>query len=114
MAYNWYKNGQLKSERDSNKTSRYWYENGQQESEESSNGILCNWYENGYIKMASKKHSNGSEEMECNENGTLKRMLILNDNNEYIDIYGRQDIQELIKAIGISENDLCKINPFRQ
>lgn len=112
---NWYKNGQLKSERDSNKTSRTWYENGQQESEESSNGILCNWYENGYIKMASKKYNNGSEEMECNEDGTLKRMRILSDDKtEYISIYSREEIQELIKAIGVKEKDLCKINPFRQ
>lgn len=53
-----------------------------------------------------------AKRMECNENGTLKRMLILNDDNEYISIYSRQDIQELIKVIGTSENDLCKINPF--
>ncbi len=109
---NWYENGQLESERDSNTTSRYWYENGQLKSEESSDGISSDWYKNGYVKRVSKKHNNGSEEMECNEDGTLKRMLILNDDNEYISIYSRQDIQELIKVIGTSENDLCKINPF--
>ena len=106
----WYENGEQEKEYNSDGTMRSWYESGQQKSELDSNKILRYWYENGYIRRVSKTNNDGKEEfMECNENGILTSIKLLSDDKtEYISLYNRRDIQELIKEAGINENDLCK------
>ena len=106
----WYENGEQEKEYNSDGTMRSWYESGQQKSELDSNKILRYWYENGYIRRVSKTNNDGKEEfMECNENRILTSIKLLSDDKtEYISLYNRRDIQELIKEAGINENDLCK------
>ncbi|WP_298987038.1 hypothetical protein [uncultured Campylobacter sp.] len=106
----WYENGQQESEENNDGTWRNWYKNGQLKSERDSNKTSRYWYENGYIRRVSKTNNDGKEEfMECNENGILTSIKLLSDDKtEYISLYNRRDIQELIKEAGINENDLCK------
>lgn len=72
--YEWYENGQKKSEIVVDGDDRYeckWYENGQKKYESLPNGEKREWYENGQIKLECYRGFMLSLETRYNENGDV-------------------------------------------